>query len=142
MPPAITALSRLTKLTLGRAAPWEDPLQLHEKRPLDVRALGDLSAFPALRELSFSFCEVVLCDYMLDAVRHARLASLVFRVAHPAPGCAPMVLQLSQALRRQMRGSVLRLVLDEEDVHATFLRRAQGQAPFHKFRAALQAFGQ
>lgn len=142
VPRAITALSRLTKLTLGRyTGSWKNILQVHERRPLDVRALGDLSAFPALRELRFAFCEVVLCDSMLGAVRHARLASLVFHVAHPAPGCAPLVLQLSLALRRRMRGSVLRLVLNEKDVPATFLRDAQGQAPFHKFRAALQAFG-
>ena len=137
VPDGITALARLTKLTLGRAATWEDPLQLHEKRPLDVRALGDLSAFPALCKLTFKFCEVAMCESMLGAVRHASLASLVFRTAHPAPGCMLTVLQLSQALKQQMRGSVLRLVLDKKDVHATFLHDAQGQAPFHKFRGGL-----
>ena len=52
LPAGITALSRLTKLKLGRI--WEeDPLQLLEKRPLDVRAMGDLSHVPGLCKLTF-----------------------------------------------------------------------------------------
>ena len=82
---AITALSRLTELSLGRIVSDEDPLQLHEKRPLDARALGDLSGFPALCELGFDCCEVMFCDSMLGAVWHASLASLCFSLAHPAP---------------------------------------------------------
>ena len=46
LPAAITALSRLTELILGRIMAKEDPLQVHGKRPLDVRALGDLSGVP------------------------------------------------------------------------------------------------
>ena len=60
VPAAITALSGLTVLRLGRLVPPGDLLQLHETRPLDARALGDLSGFPALRELSFECCEVML----------------------------------------------------------------------------------
>ena len=56
LPAGITALSRLTELMLGQLDHHEDLLQLHEKRPLDVRALGDLSRFPALCELTFSLC--------------------------------------------------------------------------------------
>ena len=74
-----------------------------------MRALGDLSGFPALCRLRFAFCEVMLCGSMLSAVRHASLARVAFVVSHPAPECAPLLLQLSQALKRLGRGSVLRL---------------------------------
>lgn len=117
LPVAVTALSRLTELRLGRRMSSMDPFQLHERRRLDVRALGDLSGFPALCTLSFDSCEVVLCKSMLcksmqGASRHARLTSLSFRLAHPTPECELTVLQLSQALRRVRRGSVLKLVSD------------------------------
>ena len=98
LPVAITNLSRLTELRHGRVR-GNDPLQLRAKRPLDVRALGGLSAFPALRKLDFGFCEVRLCESMLGAMRHASLESLTFYVAHPAPECALVVLQLRQTLR-------------------------------------------
>ena len=113
LPAAIAALSRLTELALGRALSDEDPLQLHEKRPLDARALGDLSGSPALCKLSFESCEVMLSEALLGAVRHASLASVTFSSAHPAPECALVLLQLSQALRRLRRGSVLRFVANE-----------------------------
>ena len=70
LPSAITALSRLTELVLGRRI-CTDVLQQHNNRPMDVRALGDLSGFPALCRLAFHYSEVVLCDSMLGAVRHA-----------------------------------------------------------------------
>ena len=107
LPNAITNLARLTELRLGRVS-GKDPLQLREKRPLDVRALGDLSAFPALCKLGFNCCEVVLCALMLGAVRHASLANLSCYIAYPAPECAPMVLHLWQTLRGLGRGSVLK----------------------------------
>ena len=141
LPAAITALSRLTELSVGRIVPWKDPLQLHEKRPLDVRALGDLSGLPALCELSFDTCEVRFCESVLGTVRHASLASLCFSVAHPAPECVPVVLQLSQALGRLRLRSVLRF--EHKEGHGLFdkaLRRyAQGQAPFQKFKAEYEA---
>ena len=37
---------------------YKDPYQLHDKRSLDVRALGDLSGFTALCKLTFVSCEV------------------------------------------------------------------------------------
>ena len=103
LPVSITALSRLNELGLGRTFAYdEDPLQLLEMRPLDVRALGDLSGFPALCKLTFGYCEVMLCHLVLGAARHASFASMCFIVAHPAPECAPAVLQLSQrALARE-----------------------------------------
>ena len=108
LPAGITALSRLTELMLGRIVKYdEDPLQLHEERTLDVRAMGDLSRFPYLCRLTFDFCEVMLCSSVLGAARHASLASLCFCFAHPAPECAPAVLLLSQELERLGRGSVL-----------------------------------
>ena len=133
VPDGITALARLTKLTLGR---WfaEDPLQLHGKRSLDVCALGDLSAFPALCKLTFKYCQVVLSESMLGVVRHASLASLVFRVAHPAPGCMLTVLQLSQALRQHMHGGVLRL----EHGKVSVVRGSLQSAPFTKFDEAIK----
>ena len=120
-----------------------DPLQLHWKLPLDARALGDLSAFPALCGLTFECCEVSLCESMVGAVRHAAFTSLSICFAHPAPQCTPMVLQLSQALGRLRRGSVLKLVelemawndYDYEDA----LRNTQ--TPFHKFKVASEACG-
>ena len=108
LPAGMTALSRLTELGLGRIMSWTDPLQLRVKRPLDVRALGDLSGFPALCRLVFTNSEVMMCASMLGAVRHASLACLYFYNAHPAPECAPVVLQLGQDLRRLGRGGVLR----------------------------------
>ena len=82
LPAAITALSRLTELWLGttmapmRARAHQALEQPHGKCYLDARALGDLSGFPALCELTFDHCEVVLCESMQGAVRHASLASL------------------------------------------------------------------
>ena len=134
LPTAITALSRLTELTLGRITPWEDRLQLHEKRPLDARALGDLSGFPALRDLRFQCCEVMMCTSVLGAVRHPSLKCLVFDTAHPAPECELLVLQLSQALKRLRRGSVL-------SVYNSLTHLAQqALPPICKFMAALEAF--
>ena len=137
LPAAVTALSRLTKLALGRSVGVGDPLQTHETRPLDVRALGDLSAFPVLCGLSFSYCEVRMCESMLGAVRHASLACLAFTSAYPAPECALTVLQLSQALRDLMRGSVLRFI--ECGTLLDGQQDARGPAPFQEFWAALQA---
>ena len=111
LPAGITALSRLSELRLGRMMLEKDPLQLNGKRPLDVRALGDLSGFPALRELIFSSCEVMLCPSMLGAVQHASLITLEFCYAHPALFCTLVVLQLSQALRSLRRGRVLRATI-------------------------------
>ena len=138
LPAAITALSRLTGLALGRLMSRRDHLQLHETRRLDVRALGDLSGFPALCELTFSYCEVTLCHLVLGAVRHASL-TLCFCLAHPAPECAQVVLQLSQALRRMRRGSVVSNTSDDRLFLDDVLEDAQGQAPCQKFTAALEA---
>ena len=143
LPAGITALSRLTKLILGRECDvFEDPLQEREKRPLDARALGDLSGLPVLRELTFKFCEVMLCQSLPGAVRHASLAALCFGATHPAPECAPVVLQLSQALRRLGRGSVLRLDSRKRCGFVGYaLEEAQGRAPFQRFQAAIEACG-
>ena len=107
LPTAITALSRLTELWLGQNDAVSHSMQLHEMRPLDARALGDLSAFPVLCKLRFSECEVLLCASLLGVTRHASLALLTFDNADPVPECAPMVLQLSQALERLGRGSMI-----------------------------------
>ena len=138
LPAAITALSRLTELRLGRVMCTKDPLQLRETRRLDVRALGDLSGFPALRELTFNFCEVMLCNSMLGAVRHGRLTSLCFCNAHPAPECALGVLQLSQELWCWGRGSVVKHVNVRETCIYGALQAARGRAPCQKFMAALE----
>ena len=111
VPAGITALSSLTELVLGLSARGE-PRRLNRTRHLDARAvdaraLGDLSSFPSLCRLRFESCEVVLCESMLRAVRCASLVSIAFHNSHPAPGCAQMVLQLHQALKRVGRGSVL-----------------------------------
>ena len=114
LPAGITALSRLTVLMLGRRYDSNDPYQRLQKPPLDVRALGDLSGFPALCELTFEICEVMLCRSVLAAARHTSLTSICFYVAHPAPESAPAVLQLHQVLTRLWRlrrGSNLKLVM-------------------------------
>ena len=108
-----------------------------------MRALGDLSGFPVLRWLGFEYCEVMLCGSLLGAVQQCSLASLVFRVAHPAPGCAMMALQLGQALKRLRRGSVLQ-VLGEDTYrgeHTGYAPLVETLAPFQKFMAAMQACG-
>ena len=142
LPAGITALSRLTELRLGRVA-GKDPMQMRGSRPLDVRALGDLSGFPALRWLGFEYCEVTLCGSLLGAVQQCSLMSLVFHVAHPAPGCTMMALQLGQALKRLRRGSVLQ-VLGEDTYRGEYTGYAllvETLAPFQKFMAAMQACG-
>ena len=141
LPAGITALSRLTELTLGRLMSKKDPMQLHVKRSLDVRALGDLSGFPVLRELTLEFCEIRLCPSLLGALQHASLVNLCFCIAHPAFECALMVLQLRHELRRLGRGAVVRSsTADPRCVYA--LRKARGRAPCQKFAAALEACGQ
>ena len=110
LPAGLMALSRLTELRLGRVMSEKDPLQLQVKRPLDVRALGDLSGFPGLRELNLDFGEVMLSPALLGAVRHASLGNLCFCSAHPAPESALMLMQLMQELRRLGRGSVAKFV--------------------------------
>ena len=135
LPAGITALSRLTELWLGRVECPEDPLQLHEKRPLNAVALKDLSGFPALCELTFSFCEVKLCMSMLGgAVRHNSLSSMHFYYAHPAPECLLMVLQLSQTLRRN---SVVK-AMDDSDFGTWDKCPAQALPPFYKFKTAME----
>ena len=61
LPTAITALSRLTGLNLEQVLSRGKARQLHELHPLNVRALGDLSAFPALCLLRLGYCKVLLC---------------------------------------------------------------------------------
>ena len=148
LPAAFTALSRLTNLVLGRGGGSGDTLQQKERRALDVRALGDLSAFPALCRLAFHSCEVVLCESMLGAVQHASLASVAFIIAHPAPECALMVMQLSRALRRLGRGSVLSFKNymygmngDARGCIEPAFQSAHALPPLHQFLVALQAYG-
>ena len=142
LPAGITALSRLTELILRRVESPNDPLQLHEKRALNVVAMGDLSGFPALRKLTFACCEVKLCMSLPGGVvGHTSLASIFFNSAHPAPECALMVLQLSQELRRLRRGSLLKLEHYSEPENRwadRALRRAQSLPPFHRFKAAME----
>ena len=141
LPSAITALSRLTELRLGRIPSPGNRLQERLKRPLNVSALGDLSGFPALCELSFKLCEVKLCDSLLGAVRHPNLASLSFDFAHPAPECLLMVLQLSQALMRLRQRSVLKLVDDGQLFRNDLKCSVQALPPFLRFKAASEACG-
>ena len=104
-------------------------------------ALGDLSSFPAMCKLKFCFCEVVLCMSLpAGIVQHTSLASMCFCDAHPAPECALMVLQLSQALRQVGRGSVLKLAngAESERWADRALQSAEPLPPFHKFKAALE----
>ena len=138
LPAGITALLRLTALLLGRCFSADDPLQMLERVPLDTRALGDLSGFPSLRELTFDRCEVMLCESLLGAARHASLVSIDFCLAYPASECALVVLQLSQALKRLGRGSVLRLKDDSGLVHDP---ADLAKSPFHMFGIALKVCG-
>ena len=141
LPAGITALSRLTELSLGRITPWQNLLQEQERLPLDVRALGDLSSFPALCDLSFQSCEVKLCESLPGAVRHTSLASLSFDVAHPAPECLLAVLQLTQALTRLRRRSVLSFIDEKGFCGEPVECRVQALPPFHRFKAATMACG-
>ena len=157
LPAGVTALSRLTELTLGRRVSADDPLQQTKTWPLDVVALGDLSGVPALRKLSFRFCEVALCMSLPGgAVQHTSLESICFCNAHLAPECVPMVLQLSQALKQLGRSGVLKVADRGESVSWAddalagcgesvswandALASAQALPPFHKFKAALAWF--
>ena len=148
LPANITALSRLTELRLGRVLDTIDPkgvddsLQLHGRWPLDVRSLGDLSGFPALRKLTLEYCRVMLCPSLLGAVRHASLAIFCFDTAHPAPQCVPMVLQLSREFGRLGRGSVVRCACRRYDGTYWEKQAVQGRATCRKFEADMNAYGQ
>ena len=108
---------------------------MHEKRPLNAVALGDLSGFPALCNLTFEYCEVNLCMSVRDgAARHKSLTTLSFHYAHPAPECAPMVLQMSQEPRRSC---VLKLT-DGSDFGSWDECPAAALPPFFQFKTALE----
>ena len=136
LPAGITALARLTALRLECGMP---PARLPVKR-LDVRALGDLSGFPALCNLSFSFCEVLFCESLLSAEQPPSLTSLFLGSAHPAPECALMVLQLGHALKRLGRGNMLKCDCCDEWASSRS-HNVYEQAAFRRFQAAFQAFG-
>ena len=149
VPAAITALSRLTSLQLGRTKPyseeWEDLSHLYSKT-LDARALGDLSAFPALRWLQVAHCEVALCESVQDAAWHPSLMVFCFWWAHPAPECTLTVLQLCQALTRQGRSTSLCLVgtryrKDSPSSARPVVTTAPKLTPMDKFGVAVQACG-
>ena len=136
LPAGITALSRLKELKLGRVQCSDNHLQLDEKCPLNAVALGDLSSFPALCKLTFSFCEIKLCKSLLGgAVRHPSLACIFLHFAHPAPESVPMMLQLSQELGQS---NVLKLTGGRWDFGGWDDFPAQGLPPFYKFKAALE----
>ena len=147
LPAGITALSRLAEPRLGRSAVLHGNV-LCEDAPLDVRALGDLSGFPALRKLDFQTCEVMLSPSLLGAARHASFATLCFRHAHPAPECMLMVLQLSQELTRLKRGGMLAVERAEEYLIPHCVRwvlpliDVRAQVRFESFKAALHSCGQ
>ena len=139
LPGGIMALSRLTELRLGRLRGYgSNPLQL----PLDVRALGDLSGFPALRKLTLKDCQAMLCPSLVGAVWHASLATLCFYTASPTPECAPVVLRLSRELRRLGRGSVIRCVCERYFCLPFWVQADQWQAACLKFEADMNAYGQ
>ena len=134
LPAGITAPSRLIELKLGRLESDDDPLQLVETRSLDVRALGDLSGFPASRELAFEFCKVMRSISMPGAVRHSSLTTICFCNAHPAPECELTVAMTSQALRRLGRGRVVSTILE-----SLGKRLKNVQAPCQKYMRVLRA---
>ena len=144
LPAGITALSRLTELRLGRG-PILNGQVVCEDEPLDVRALGDLSGFPALRKLDFQTCAVMLSPVLLGAVRHASIPTICFRHAHPMPECVLMVLQLSRELKRLRRGSVLAVERVHEFGQAyrtspiRVLNDVRALERFDSFKAALHA---
>ena len=74
-----------------------------------MRALSDLSAFPALSKLYVHDCEVTLPASMLGVTQHASLTKLKIDSASLTRESALMLGQLSQALERLGRGSVLDL---------------------------------
>ena len=81
---------------------------------------------------------MLFCDSLPSVVRHPSLASLRFGSAHPAPECALMVLQLSQALKQLGRVNMLRCLYGGE---WACLGVQDAQAAFTRFQAALQACG-
>ena len=137
LPLGITALSKLTDLSLGRVPVINLMHGQCDADPLDVRALGDLSGFPALRELTFKHCEVMLCPSLLGALRHASLDNLCFKTAYPAPKCALAVLQLCREFRRLRRGSAVTCVCEGPPDMPWELRAA-----WLKFKADINACGQ
>lgn len=149
LPAAISALSRLTELTLGRSECSHGSLQGYEESPLDARSLGDLSAFPALCELTFRSCEVLVCDTIPGAARHPCLVDLTFWYAHPAPRCAPAVLRLGQEAKKTRRGrygpSIITFIhFTDSDIDDMFEATPQGTPmlrPWRSFEDALDALG-
>ena len=99
---------------------------------------------PGAVQAELWLCEVMLCESLLGAVRHASLASLSFFYAHPAPRCRAVVVQLGQGLRRVNRGSVL-TVRNSFNWESRWSERSlvgvPRRAPIYKFKAALEAAG-
>ena len=148
LPAAISALSRLTELTLGRLECDWDPLQGYEASPLDVRSLGDLSALPALRVMMLDHCEVLACDTLPGAARHLCFIHLWFSYAHPAPKCAPAVLQLGQEAKKLGKLGRKNLIsfchfnaIDDPDLFEPSPQGPPMLRPWQNFEDALDALG-
>ena len=90
LPAAITALSRLTELMLGR---WDPSTQLSGQCPLDARALGDLSGFPRYADCTLpsarSCCASQWWElWAMQASRAFTLTSRILRPRAPQRSCS------------------------------------------------------
>ena len=103
LPAGITALASLVNLSLGHRG-------LGEPGDLDVRVLGDLSAFPRLTNLELYHCAVTSSCTFADAANHPMFESLVFENAFAVAGLSrAAVLAYALEAEEQGRRSALRL---------------------------------
>ena len=131
LPDAVSALTALKTLYLGRHSPGVDD---EIGGALDARALGTLAGFPSLRSLAFGYCSVLLCPDFQAAAGHPRLEDLELATSYPAPGSScGAFLAFVHALLQQGRAGVLRL----RDI----VVEGAGQHDCRRFRGALQAVG-
>ncbi len=100
LPTGITQLSKLQYLASGFPR-YPRPFDYGSLRILDAVALGDLSAFPCMTALTFSYCRVALSDDF-GVQHHARLDKVLFDCAQPCRGSGAAALL---ALHRQLLGS-------------------------------------
>jgi hypothetical protein len=101
LPAGVTVLSNLQYLALGLSTSFAMGRSLHTLGILDAVALGDLSAFPCLTVLGFSYCQVAL-SHDFGVRHHAPLDKVLFVRARPCQGSSAAALL---ALHRQLLGS-------------------------------------
>jgi hypothetical protein len=130
LPKGVSVLTGLEELHLGR----HSMVAMEVGGAFDARALGSLTRFPHLHNLSFANCSVLFCSDFQAAAAHPCLECFQLRTSYPESGPSwTAFLGFVSALLQ--RGRVCALCLDDIVVQGT------GRRNSHNFRAALEAVG-